>query len=49
MPYVAVQQLIDGANPKGVRNYWTADFFDALPDEAIDDLVVAARPARSRR
>jgi FAD/FMN-containing dehydrogenase len=42
MPYVAVQQLIDGANPKGLRNYWTADFYDGLPDEAIDTLVSRA-------
>ena len=39
MPYVAVQQLIDEGNPKGVRNYWSADFFESLPDEAIDMLV----------
>ncbi len=39
MPYVAVQQLLDGANPKGMQNYWTADFLDDLPDEAIDTLV----------
>jgi len=39
MPYVAVQQLLDPPNPKGMRNYWTADFYDALPDEAIDLLV----------
>ena len=45
MPYVAVQQLIDEANPKGLRNYWTADFFDSLPDEAVDTLVSrATRP-----
>jgi hypothetical protein len=45
MPYVAVQQLIDAGNPKGMRNYWKADFLDALPDEAIDALVpVATRP-----
>jgi FAD/FMN-containing dehydrogenase len=39
MPYVAVQQLLDPGNPKGVRNYWSADFYDALPDEAVDVLV----------
>jgi FAD/FMN-containing dehydrogenase len=36
MPYVAVQQLIDPANPKGLLNYWTADFLAELPDDAID-------------
>lgn len=39
MPYVAVQQLLDPPNPKGMQNYWTADFFDELPDKAIDVLV----------
>jgi len=39
MPYVAVQQLIDGANPKGLRNYWTADFYRDLPDEAVEILA----------
>ena len=45
MPYVAVQQLLDAGNPKGMRNYWKADFLDAFPDAAIDELVlVANRP-----
>ena len=39
MPYVAVQQLLDPPNPKGMQNYWTADFFAELPDEAVDTLV----------
>ncbi len=42
MPYVAVQQLVNDNNPKGMRNYWTADFYSALPDEAIDVLVAHA-------
>jgi FAD/FMN-containing dehydrogenase len=42
MPYVAVQQLLDGAAPKGMRNYWTADFYEAMPDEALDVLVARA-------
>lgn len=36
MPYVSVQQLIDAPNPKGMQNYWNADFYAELPDEAID-------------
>jgi FAD/FMN-containing dehydrogenase len=36
IPYVAVQQLIDGSVSKGLQNYWTADFLAELPDEAID-------------
>ncbi|HWS45918.1 MAG TPA: FAD-binding oxidoreductase, partial [Acidimicrobiia bacterium] len=42
MPYTAVQSLLDPANPKGMLNYWTADFYDALPDEALDILAAAA-------
>ena len=42
MPYVAVQQLLDGPNPKGMFNYWSGDFFAELPDEAIDVLVDGA-------
>jgi FAD/FMN-containing dehydrogenase len=39
MPYTAVQQLIDEPNPKGMQNYWSGDFYDALPDDALDELV----------
>ncbi|MBO9519935.1 MAG: FAD-binding oxidoreductase [Nocardioidaceae bacterium] len=39
MPYVAVQQLIDPANPKGMHNYWTGDFLTEFPDEAVDAWV----------
>ena len=42
MPYVALQQLLDPMAPKGMQNYWTADFLAALPDEAIDVLVEKA-------
>jgi FAD/FMN-containing dehydrogenase len=42
MPYVAVQQLLDAPNPKGMQNYWSADFFAELPDEAVDVLVEQA-------
>ncbi len=42
MPYVAVQQLLDPPNPKGMQNYWTADFYRELPDDAIDALVAMA-------
>lgn len=27
----------------GYRNYWTADFYDSLPDEAVDILAAAAQ------
>ena len=39
MPYTALQGLLEPACPKGMRNYWTADFLGGLPDEAIDILV----------
>jgi FAD/FMN-containing dehydrogenase len=45
MPYVAVQQLLEPGNPKGMQNYWTADFLAELPDEAVDVLTErATRP-----
>jgi FAD/FMN-containing dehydrogenase len=39
MPYVDVQRMIDDGNPKGLQNYWSAEFLAELPDEAIDVLV----------
>jgi FAD/FMN-containing dehydrogenase len=39
MPYVAIQRMIDAASPKGMQNYWTADFLAELPDQAVDVLV----------
>jgi FAD/FMN-containing dehydrogenase len=39
MPYVAVQQMLDPPNQKGMQNYWSADFLDELPNEAVDVLV----------
>jgi len=34
LPYAQFQCLID--DPPGLRNYWTADYLDDLPDEAIE-------------
>jgi Berberine and berberine like len=34
--------LVAGGNPKGRLNYWTGDFYDDLPDEALDVLVAKA-------
>jgi FAD/FMN-containing dehydrogenase len=42
MPYVALQQMIDAANLSGRLNYWNADFYNELPDEAIDTFVARA-------
>jgi FAD/FMN-containing dehydrogenase len=39
MPYVAVQQLLDPPNQKGMHNYWTGDFLAELPDEAVQAWV----------
>ena len=36
MPYTAVQQMIDGGNPWGIREYFKIDYLRELPDEAID-------------
>lgn len=37
MPYTQFQSMID--DPPGLRNYWTGDYLDALPDEALDLFV----------
>lgn len=34
MPYAKLQCMVD--NPPGLRNHWSADYLDALPDKAID-------------
>jgi FAD/FMN-containing dehydrogenase len=44
MPYVAVQQLLDPPNPKGMSNYWSGDFLEEFPDEAVDTFVAHAQP-----
>ena len=35
MPYTALQQLVDEANPHGVHCHYEASFMDALSDDAI--------------
>lgn len=47
MPYVAVQQLLDPPNPKGMHNYWTGDFLAEFPDEAVEAWVGAVQPPTS--
>ncbi len=47
MPHVAVQQLIDPANPWGINEYAKVDYQRELPDEAIDTMVDKADEARS--
>jgi FAD/FMN-containing dehydrogenase len=46
MPYTVLQQLIEPGNQKGMHNYWSADFYDTLPDDALDVLIEhATQPA----
>jgi FAD/FMN-containing dehydrogenase len=37
MPYADFQCMID--DPPGLRNYWTADYHDTFPDDAVDVFV----------
>jgi FAD/FMN-containing dehydrogenase len=34
MPYAAFNSMLD--DPPGLQNYWTADYHDAFPDDALD-------------
>ena len=34
LPYTELQSMID--DPPGMRNWWTADYLDELPDAAVD-------------
>ena len=47
MPYPAVQQFSDAANPWGISEYFKVDYLPELPDDAIDALVDKAAEARS--
>jgi FAD/FMN-containing dehydrogenase len=49
MPYPAMQQMIDGIAPYGLRSYWKARFLKELPDEAIERFVEFANTATSPR
>jgi FAD/FMN-containing dehydrogenase len=42
MPYVALQQMLDGGNPHGIREYFKIDWLRELSDEAIDVAVELA-------
>jgi FAD/FMN-containing dehydrogenase len=37
LPYVELQSMID--DPPGKRNWWTAEYLDELPDDAIDAII----------
>ena len=47
MPYVAVQQLLDVANPEGLRNYWSAD--DERNIDSTRNLAASMRPSTTGR
>ncbi|MEV4430414.1 FAD-binding oxidoreductase [Streptomyces sp. R-07] len=36
VPYPALQAMFDELIPKGLQWYWRGDFFDGIPEEAID-------------
>ncbi len=37
IPYVGLQSMID--DPPGMRNWWTAEYLDDLPDDALDAFI----------
>jgi FAD/FMN-containing dehydrogenase len=47
MPYVAVQAMIDGGNPWGIKEYGKVDYLAELPDEAIEAFVDKVAEDRS--
>jgi FAD/FMN-containing dehydrogenase len=47
MPYVELQKLLTDANPKGMQNYWKAEMYPLLPDEAVEVLLEKAVPPSS--
>jgi hypothetical protein len=47
MPYTAMQQMLDGACPFGLRSYWKSRFLHDLPDSAIDTFVQFAETRSS--
>ena len=40
MPYAELQCMLD--DPPGFRNYWSAEYLDELPDEAVDRFCARA-------
>jgi FAD binding domain/Berberine and berberine like len=47
MPYCAVQSMMDGGHPEGLRDYYRAGFLDELSDAAIDTVLAGAAGAPS--
>jgi FAD/FMN-containing dehydrogenase len=45
MPYIELQKLIEDGNQPGFQNYWKADMYPELPDDAIEKLAaITAEP-----
>jgi len=49
MPYPAMQQMIDGVAPFGLRSYWKSQFLRELTDETIEQFVAFAETSVSPR
>jgi hypothetical protein len=47
MPYLALQSMLDGGAPAGLRGYWKSGNLSSLGSELIDHLVEAALAPRS--
>jgi FAD/FMN-containing dehydrogenase len=45
MPYIDLQKLIEDGNQPGFQNYWKADMYPELPDDAVEKLAaITAEP-----
>ena len=49
MPYPAMQQMIDGVAPYGLRSYWKSQFLRELTDEAVNRFAEFAEMSVSPR
>jgi FAD/FMN-containing dehydrogenase len=47
LPFPQMQQLLDGAFPDGMRNYWKSTFLKELSDAAIETIVAQGNRMRS--
>jgi FAD/FMN-containing dehydrogenase len=44
LPYTALQQSFDAANPAGKRFFWKSEYLASLPDEALETFLAHADP-----
>ena len=49
MPYPALQQMVDGVAPYGLRSYWKGQFLRELTDDAIDQFAAFVETSPSPR